>query len=427
MEKDQIVESFDAYLTGLGVAGESISREGKSVANPLRERNRARLAKHFKNNKETRAFRETMKKRWGLDPLSADGEKKFPVLKESFSWSKFRTQLDSQLREADTSSAFTQFLVAGLLQNINAMYQQVKVSYQDWVTVTPTNLVETPIAGLQGLQFPREVGSQMPYPAVGAAALDLKIRARKYGSMYEVEKELLEDDQTGQFKEQTGMLGEYLQLLIEVLAYGKLASVANMSYAGFDVPISETKPSYETNWPWTPASAAFKGGGFNRPASYGTLTQANVQAGIEALMQQKNLLSQIMLVNPTRILISPAYRFDLAVLLNSSYYPSGAAAAGSVGGAFAINPLQGLADATVSRFMPDNNGVFGNNSKAWYLVDSTKPWIQFLTKVPVGVEQEAPNAGQSFERDIVRTKCYTRGNVDIIDPRFAWQGSDGSV
>ena len=421
--KDQMVQKFDEFLGSLGIEGENIT----NAANPLRERNKKVLARHFSENSETKEWRNKMKTAYGLDPLSKEGQEKFPVLKESFSWKNFKEQLGEQLREADTSSAFSQFLVAGILQNVNGMYQNAKVSYQDWVTVTPTNLVETPIAPLQGLQFPREVGSQSPYPEVGAAALSLKIRARKFGSMFSVEKELLEDDQTGQFKQQSGMLGEYLQLLSEVLCYGKLASVAGMSYAGFDVPATETQPSYESNYPWTTSAAPFRGGGFNKPTAFTALTQAAIQNGITALMQQKNLLGIVMMVNPSRILISPFYRFDLAVLLNSSYYPSGAAAAGSVGGAFAINPLQGIADATVSRFMPDHNGVFANNSKAWYLVDSTKPWFQLLAKVPVAVEQEAPNAGQSFDRDIIRTKCYTRMNADIIDPRFAWQGSNGSV
>lgn len=412
-ERDAILKKFDAHLA---------EREGQ---NELRERNRRVLAKHCLENKETKGFREGMKRKFGIDPMVETD--KFPSMKEGFCWKKFRGQLDEQLKEADSETAFRQFLVAGLLQNVIGMYQTAKVSYQDWVTVTPTNLVETPIAPLHGIQFPKEVGSQSPYSEVAAAALDLKIRARKYGSVYAIERELLEDDQSGQFKMQSGMLGEYLQLLTEVLVYGKLQSVANMSYAGFDVPVSETQPSYESNWPWTSSAAPFRGGGFNQPTSFGALTQSNVQNGLNALMQQKNLLGIVMMVNPNRILISPYYRFDLAILLNSSYYPSGAAAAGSVGGAFAINPLQGLADATVSRFMPDQNGAFANNSKAWFIVDSTKPWAQVLVKEPVAVEQENPQSGESFARDIYRFKARTRMNFDIIDPRFAWRGSNGSV
>ena len=399
--------------------------KSRQAANPLRERNEQVIKKHMFENAETKAMRESMKSKFDIDPIT-DTEK-FPVMKENFSWKKFRGQLETQLREADASSSFSQFLVAGLLQNIAGMYQLAKVSYTDWVTVSSTNLVETPIAPLQGVSFPKAVGAQAPYPEVGAAALSLKIRAVKYGSMYSIERELLEDDQSGQFKLQSGMLGEYLQLLSEVLCYGKLQSVANMEYAGFQVPVSETKPSYETNYPWTTSAAPFVGGGFNRPVAYGALTQGNVQTGTQALMQQKNLLGVNMMVNPSRILISPFYRFDAAILLNSSYYPSGAAAAGAVGGAFSINPLQGLADLTVTRFMPDQNGVFAANSKAWFLVDGTKPWFQMLVKVPVAVEQENPMSGESFNRDIYRFKANTRMNADFVDPRFAWQGSDGSV
>lgn len=43
------------------------------------------------------------------------------------------------------------------------------------------------------------------------------------------------------------------------------------------------------------------------------------------------------------------------------------------------------------------------------------------------VMQEAPNAGESFNRDIIRFRLVMRGNGDFIDPRFAWQGNDGSV
>jgi hypothetical protein len=412
-ERDQALKKFDAYL------------ESRSEKNPLRETNMRKLKRHCIENQETKEYRNKMKRRFGIDPLVETD--KFPQQKESFSWKKFRGQLEEQLREADAESAFPNFVIAGLLQNIIGMYQLTKMSYQDWATITPTNLLETPYAGLQGLSFPREVGSQMPYPEVLAAGYNGKLRAKKYGSMYSVEKELLDDDQTGQFKQQTGSLGEYLQMLTEVLCYGKLASVSNMSYSGFDVPTSETKPSTESNWPFATAASPFVGGGFNRPATYTALTQAGVQAGIQSLMLQKNLLGIVMNVNPNRLLISPVYRFDAAVLMNSAYYPSGAAAAGSVGGAFSVNPIQGLLDVSVSRFMPDNSGVFAGLSKAWYLTDDSKPWFQVLVKTPVSVEQENPTSGESFNRDIYRFKASTRMNADVIDPRFAWRGNDGSV
>lgn len=395
--------------------------EGKSK-NSLIERNRRVLKRNLTENDDVRAMRTEMRAKYGIDPIT-DTEK-FPVLKESFSWKKFRGQLNEQLKEADSSTAFTQFLRAGI-QNITAgMYESTPVTYEDWVTVVPSGRAEEPYAPMHGVSFPRQVGPQVPYPEVAAAALDLKLKNYKYGSVYAVEKELLEDDQTGQFQRQAGMMGEYLRVLAEVLCYGKLASVSGMSYSGFDVPTSETKPSTEAAYPW---STGLVGGGKTKPASYGALTQSNIQAGFIALMAQKNLQGIIMNVAPNRIMISPYYSFDLSVLLNSAYYPSGAAAAGAVGGAFAINPLKGIADATVARYMFDNAGAITGNSKAWYLVDDSKPFFVLQQRTPIAVEQENPQAGESFQRDIYRFKAYSRQNADFIDPRFAWQGSDGSV
>lgn len=413
-QRDEQLKRFDTYLS---------ERAGQ---NTLLERNKAVLRKHSIENTETKEIRESMKRKYNMDPVT-DTEK-FPVSKENFSWKKFKNELDGQMKEADSGTAFTQFLVAGLLQNVIGMYNTVPTSYSEWVHVASTNLLETPVAPLHGLSFPREVGEQMPYPVSKTAALSLKFRARKYGTMYEVTKELLEDDQSGQFKMQSGMLGEYLQMLTEVLVYGRLASQSpSAAYAGFQPGITESKPSNESVYPWAPPATPLVGGAYNRPASYGVLNDANLKSAFKALAQQKNLLGILLNVKPNRILVSPYYRWDVAVLLNSAYYPSGAQAAGVTGGAFSINSLKGVADVTIAPYMCDSSGAFANLSTAWYLIDDSKPWFQLVMRTPVSVEQENPMSGQSFERDIVRFKASTRMIADFVDPRFAWQGSDGSV
>ena len=116
-------------------------------------------------------------------------------------------------------------------------------------------------------------------------------------------------------------------MLVEVWVMGKLASVSNMQYIDLKIPTSETKPSNESTYPW---STALVGGGANRPSTYTVLTQAGVQAGFIGLMNQKNLQGIKMLVQPNRLVIGPTQTFDASVLLNSAYYPSGAAAAGAV-------------------------------------------------------------------------------------------------
>lgn len=387
----------------------------------LQERNKKLIERMLINQDGVKQLRESLKKKHGVDPVT-DTEK-FPLMEGRFSWRK----LESQLMEADMSSSFTQFLRAGLQQIVNGMYKATPVTYTDWVTVTSSNKSTELYAPNHGVSFPRDVGPGELYPEVGAAALDLELKNLKFGSIYALQKELLDDDQSGTFSQQASMLGEYMAILAEVLCYGKLASVANMQYINYSIPQTETKPSYETTYPWAPAATALRGGGVTRPTAYGALTQSNVQNGIIAMSQQKNLQGIKMMVQAKRLLIGPSYEFDASVLFNSAYYPSGAAAAGNVGGAFAINPLKGIMQMTVSRFMFKHDGTVNGDSKAWYIVDDSKPFFILQMRQPVALEQEAQNSGESFNRDIYRFKASSRMNADWIDPRFAWQGNDGSV
>lgn len=387
----------------------------------LRERNKKVIKNTLLNSPENKKYRESFKRAFGLDPLVETS--KFPVTDPGFSWRKLEQKLQN-LREADSASSFSQFLRAGVQAINNSRYESVATTYEDWVTVVQSSRDTELYAPNHGVSFPREVPHSGKYPEVGAAALDIQLKNRKFGSIYGVEMNLLEDDQTGSFARQAGLMGEYLKLLSEVWVYGKLQSVSSMKYIDLSIPTSETKPSTESSYPW---STGLVGGGKTRPSSFGALTQANIQAGIIALMNQLNLQGIRMSVTPTRLIISPHYRFDASVLLHSAYYPSGAAAAGNVGGAFAINPIKGILDLTVSRYVPDQNGSFTADSKAWYIVDDTKPFFILQLREGVGVTAENPNSGRGFEEDILRWKARTRLNADFLDPRFAWLGSDGSV
>lgn len=391
------------------------------MTNALIERNKKVIAKAMRESEETKSLQSYFKAKFNEDPIFDTEKWNFMEGKVSF------RKLQQRLMEADSSSAFTQFLRAGLQQVVNGMYQATPVTWQDWVTAVQSAKQVEIYAPNHGVSFPRQVGASEQYPEVGSAALDLELRNLKFGSIYSLQKELLSDDQSGTFAQQGGLLGEYMAIINEVLCYGKLASVAGMKYIDYSIPTSETKPSYETNYPYATAAAPFRGGGYNKPASYAIFTQASFQAGRVALMNQKNLQGIKMMVNPKRIIAGPNQELDIKTVLNSTYYPQGAAAAGGQFGAFAINTLKGAADVTISRFVFKNDGTVNGDSKAWYLVDDSKPFFVLQMREPVSVTQEDPNSGASFEKDIIRFKGSARMNADFIDPRFAWIGNDGSV
>lgn len=385
-------------------------------------KNRAVIKEALYKNDEMLKLQASVKRILGVDFMK---ESEFPVNDSRFSWKKVK----AKLAEADSASSFAQVLRAGVQTSVNGMYESTPTTQENWTHAIQSSKDTELYAPLHGISFPTELGRQEKYTESAAAGLDIKLKNRKYGTMYAVEMELIDDDQTGQFAQQAGRLGEYLKLVLEVLCYAKLASSAStMSYSNLVIPASETKPSSEANYPYAAAAAPFVGGGYNKPASYGLATQANIQAGFQAMMVQKNLLGLRMLVQPDMIIAGPRYEFDLATILHSNYYPTGATA-GAVGGAFSINPLHGIADVTISRFIfrPDTGALDDGTATAWWLVDSKVPFFVLQIREGAVVEQEAPNSGAGFESDILRFKGRTRCNADFIDPRFVWLGDDGSV
>ncbi len=400
-----------------------------STPNPLlRKRNQETFKKIVEKNEDHRVLREAVKrisKRVFDKECDINKPEEFPVLEPNFNWKGLRQRFE----EADSASSFVQVLRAGVQTAVNAAYQDpIDLTYEDWVSVMPSSKDTELYAPLHGITFPREIGRQEKYPEARAVGMNISLRNRKFGLKYAVEKELLEDDQTGQFVNNSKLLGEYMRYVLEVWCYGKLASVANMQYADLEIPITETKESDEpSSWPWVPASTGMVGGGFNRPATFTLLTQPALQVAKTTLLNQKNKLGLKLPVNGRRILCGPNQSFDASVILNSTFYPSGAAAAGATGGAFAINPVKGIADLSVAIWIGKNDGTFNGDSYAWYLVDDRKPWFVAQLRSPISVEQENPQSGASFETDVYQFKSSMRGNADFIDSRFAYQGNDGSI
>lgn len=387
------------------------------------EQNKKVVERQLNNNEYFKKMREGIRRHHGIDisdkaQLKEGG--KFPVLADGFSFKA----MESKMIEVDAATSFVQLLRAGVQTIVNDMYQSVETTHEEWTHAVSSDKEEELYAPLQGIGFPSEVGRQEKYGESGAAGLDIKLRSRKYGELYPVEMELIMNDQTGQVKNMVGLLAEYAKQVIEVIVYAKLASVAGMSYSNLLVPVSETKPATEANYPY---SQAFVGGGANRPASFGAFNIANFELARQALLTQKNMLGLKMSVKPGRLLVSPKYEVDAATILNSSFYPAGAQSAGVTGGAFAVNFFKGIANLTVSSWLFDNTGVISGLSKAWYVMDDRRPWFIVQLREPASVVQEDPNSGAGFERDIIRHKMRIQGNADFIDPRFVFQGSDGSV
>lgn len=400
-----------------------MSEENKATQLPARrnsaEKNRKMKERAVWNSKEMMEFRAQMREGFKVDVRD---RAKFDPGSDDWSWAKFKAKC---MRETNSASANVQLLRAGVQTAVNNMYPSIQTTYEEWAHVIHSTKDTELYAPLNAMSFLSELGEGEKYPESNVVGLDIKLRNKKFGEMFPVTMELIEDDQTGQFQQKVGDMSEYAALAWEVYAYGKLASItAGCTYGNLTVPASETKPSSESTYPWN--SSGFSVGGGINAISAAAMTQGNVQTVFTLLENMLNLQGLKMATNPDSIICSPFYRWTLATLLNSNFYPSGAAATGAVGGNMATNVLQGIAKPVISRFVFDNNGAC-NNSKAWYVLDTSKPFFIVQIREGATVEQEATNAGASFERDVMRWKLRVRGNADFIEPRGFARGSDGSA
>jgi hypothetical protein len=161
----------------------------------LKETNQKVLKNQLYNNEEYKRMKESLLSKYGID---ISDSKQFPIMEANFSFKK----LQQKLREADASGAFPQFLRAGAQTIMLSAYEAAPVSYEDWVTVVASNKDTELYPINQGVSFPKMVGAQEKYPEVGSVGLDLSLKNNKYGSMYAVNRELLDDDQIGVFSRQ---------------------------------------------------------------------------------------------------------------------------------------------------------------------------------------------------------------------------------
>jgi hypothetical protein len=334
------------------------------------------------------ALRERIQKRHNFDVDSIDWK---AAKKDRFFWKKLEESTGELCREANVSSQLGQLMRYGVQQFMFDAYKDVGVVYPDVVQVIQSANRQEWYAPLYGAELPLDIAPGGPYEESRIAGLDTVLINKKVGRILAMQKELWDDDQTGQLAQRAGKLGKRVRYKEE---YDVMAAVRGATYST---------------------------GIGNRPASYAALSQKGIEDADIALMQIRDPLGNRMGVEPSLLLVSVWDKFAAAKLLNSALQPSvpgaagetlGSATSGAIGWNGTINPLQGLYSLKVSRFLAQND---------WFLMEP-KTSIPFQERAPLSVVQEDPNSGESFERDIYRWKVSRRYAVTVLESRYIYAG-----
>jgi hypothetical protein len=329
------------------------------------------------------------------------------------------------LRESIPSSAFGQLLRAGVQLQANSWYRRTKTTWQGVATESTSDKAQEFHAPLFGMGFPRKQMPGTPFKEIGIKGQDRMLVNAVYGAIVAFDRELFDDDQTGQIAERPRHMGESAALWEDVYFATRFIGAASNAYPE---PIDASTwtgvnaDAAAINTPWNAAMYSTAIGGNIPAAGYAQFSYERVLEAYQQLRLARDPLNVPMVVVPNTILNSAFDEMTISKFIKSGTAPYVAplgfgANVGLMKGAFSENEFQGMFKQVSNVFLPLG---------AWALGEAQKGFM-FQRRDPMEIVQEVPNSGQSFESGAFRYRVRTRWEQDWIDPRFWFLGNDGSA
>lgn len=330
-------------------------------------------------------------------------DRKFSI--ERFREAAYAAHRKIGLHEAQSELSFGQLLRAGVQNQFNGIYSAIETTYDAAVKEVASNKRQEFYAPLERAGFPKRVEKQGNFPETGFKGLDIEIINLKWGMMLAFERELMDDDQTGQILQRTGQAAENARIFEEYYVWTKLMNATGQSLDGEPLPVSST---YTTVY----SSSGIHTGGYGINATTAArISQGGIQSGWILAKKMKDQSGRPFVVMPSLLAVSPQDIFFAETLLNSDYNPSKASTAtgddGKVSGNMSVNPIKNLVGCISSRAIPDYGAL---------LIDPKGFVMQ--RRDPTEVVQENPQSGPAFSQEVFRYKMRARWEADFIDPKF---------
>lgn len=306
----------------------------------------------------------------------------------------------AELHETNSVTTFGWLLRSAVQEFANDVYGNIAVTYPNFVTEIQSRRRSEIYGGLYRGTMPRLVDAGEKFQDTTFKGFERELINYKFGHIETFERELFDDDQTGQIRARAGNLGENFRTFEEIFVISRLFGSARTE-EGVDVPAS----TYNNGNVFTTAIG-------NRANPYVRLSASALESAHVAMRTMVDPIGRKFLVNPTTLIVSPIDEFEALRILNSPM--NGGTATNPAG---FVNPLQGRYTVYASPFV---------ESKAWLIGDPKRGFV-FQRRDPLEIVQENPNSGQGFEQEVYAFRARERFNADWIEPRFAYLGDDGSV
>ena len=361
-------------------------------------------------------FSEPEQSRFTTEAVRQVGEDGALMMMESvrdqglnFSWKKFTEKMRSLQRESgQTATAYAPYYRLGVNVLVAGGYKGVALPYSDLAATKPSSTLAQPYASGYRPTMPQKgFGGKKP-KQVSFQPRSKVVTNEDFNSFWDLERKAIEDDQTGQFNKVTAQMGENHSVQRQVYFDAFISDAARTAY-GVSVPA----PDYTDNDGLPGVYNATRG---NRPITFGALTEANIEAGLESIMQmtQPGPEGQLILINPDVCYVSVKDKFNAKRLFSSENAPAVSfVPLGNQTGPFSINPIKGELRPVVSAHL---------TNYAWYIMESKADSLIIQERHPLEVAMEDPNAGESFSLRAYRYRTFMRWAMFWYECRYVYQG-----
>src|SRR5260370_20101778 len=152
-------------------------------------------------------------------------------------WLTAAMEASRKVREANPETAFAFLLRKGIQTLANDWYNAVPREWQDYALVASTDAVAEWYGPLYGSTVAGRVAKGDRYPEGKIIGEDSVLVNYKFGLIESFDRELFDDDQTGQIKQRAQRLGQGMAITENAYAAIRFIGLAG-SYANLQVPAS---------------------------------------------------------------------------------------------------------------------------------------------------------------------------------------------
>ena len=352
-------------------------------------------------------------------------------------WMESVQEAVKSLREANAETALAFLLRKGVQTLANDWYIAYPRDWQDYALSAPSNAYAEFYAPLYASQIAGRVPRGERFPEGRIQGEDSVVVNQKFGLIESFERELFDDDMTGQIRQRAQRLGQSMAVTESIYNAFRFIGVAG-TYQNLVIPASQYTTTdtagAAVTGPWSTtlynASGSATG---NIEATAHQLGLGWLKKAYSTIIQAKDPFSNKIVVNVNTLLHSPLDALTAPLLVappsGVPYYPAvwgsqsaaqtaGTAGSGFPGGVMGANPFMGLGIKPVMvRYL---------YNWAWAIGEKAKGFIM-QERDPLEVVQENPLSGQAFEEDAYRFRSRRRFQAEWIGggSRFWFLGNPG--